>query len=124
MKFLKKYSVFSRSQLVPIKTGGFRSFFHKAKKLGQLLFISIGDPGMSKLPNMPQVIDYAHSKAKNDWMDVFLCAQCCFFIGTSLGMIVLAMSFGFRLLLQICCQHAQYITLQAKTFISQRFVLM
>lgn len=56
--------------------------------------IRIGDPSMTLLPKMPQVIDYAHSEAKSDWMDVFLCAQCRFFIGTSSGMFGLALAFG------------------------------
>ena len=56
--------------------------------------VRIGDPGMSQLPEMPNVIDYAHSQAKSDWMDIFLCAQCRFFIGTSSGMCVVASSFG------------------------------
>lgn len=56
--------------------------------------LRIGDRKMSKLPAMPQVIDYAHSQAKSDWMDVFLCAQCRFMIGTSSGMCVVATAFG------------------------------
>jgi len=61
--------------------------------------IRIGDPGMSKLPSMPQVIDYAHSEVKSDWMDIFLCAQCRFMIGTSSGMCVVASSFGVPLVM-------------------------
>lgn len=56
--------------------------------------LRIGDPGMSRIPEMPQLIDYAHSDAKSDWMDIFLCAQCRFMIGTSSGMCVLASAFG------------------------------
>lgn len=56
--------------------------------------VRMGDPSMNPLPQMPQVIDYAHSHAKSDWMDVFLCAQCRFFIGTSSGLFNFAMGFG------------------------------
>jgi len=61
--------------------------------------VRIGDPTMSKLPAMPQVIDYAHSRAKSDWMDIFLCSQCRFMIGTSTGMCVVALSFGVPLVM-------------------------
>jgi putative glycosyltransferase (TIGR04372 family) len=56
--------------------------------------IRLGDPGMKPLPPLPQVIDYAHSKAKSDWMDVFLCAKCKFFIGTSSGLSSWPVLFG------------------------------
>jgi putative glycosyltransferase (TIGR04372 family) len=56
--------------------------------------IRIGDSTMTPLPEMLHVIDYAHSNTKSDWMDVFLCAQCRFFIGTSSGMFGVAMAFG------------------------------
>lgn len=56
--------------------------------------IRMGDPGMNPLPSMSRVVDYAHSDAKSSWMDVFLCAQCRFFIGTSSGLSTVAMAFG------------------------------
>ena len=49
---------------------------------------------MRPLPVMEQVIDYAHSDLRSDWMDVFLCAQCRFFIGTSSGLHLVATAFG------------------------------
>ncbi len=61
--------------------------------------IRIGDPSMTPLPEMDHVIDYARSPMKTDWMDVFLCAQCRFFIGTSSGMFVLVMAFGVPLVM-------------------------
>lgn len=74
--------------------------------------IRMGDPTMKPLPPMPRVIDYAHSGVKSDWMDVFLCAQCRFFIGTSSGLFIFAMTFGSPIVatnfLPTCC--AYYLT--------------
>ncbi|MEZ2225964.1 TIGR04372 family glycosyltransferase [Microcoleus sp.] len=56
--------------------------------------IRMGDSTMQSLPAMNQVIDYAHSQVKSDWMDVFLCAQCRFFIGTSSGLCMVPEVFG------------------------------
>lgn len=56
--------------------------------------IRIGDPSMTPLPEMANVIDYALSDFKSDWMDIFLCAQCRFFVGTSSGMWGVATTFG------------------------------
>lgn len=56
--------------------------------------VRMGDPTMKPLPKMPRVIDYAYSKSKSDWMDVFLCAQCRFFLSTSSGLYTIALAFG------------------------------
>ncbi len=56
--------------------------------------IRMGNPTMTILPPMPQVIDYAHSDARCDWMDVFLWARCRFFIGTQSGPQLVPPSFG------------------------------
>lgn len=67
---------------------------------------------MKPLLQMSRVIDYAHSNVKSDWMDVFLCAQCRFFVGTSSGLFVFAMTFGVPVVatnfLPSCC--AYYLT--------------
>lgn len=47
--------------------------------------IRMGEPSMPPLPSMPQVIDYAHSEIRSDWMDVFIWARCRFFIGSRSG---------------------------------------
>jgi putative glycosyltransferase (TIGR04372 family) len=56
--------------------------------------IRMGDAGNSRLPEILHVIDYAHSAVKSDDMDIFLCSQCRFFIGTSSGLYTVAMAFG------------------------------
>lgn len=47
--------------------------------------IRLGDPSMMPLPSMPNVWDYCHSSERCDWMDIFLCSQCRFLIGSSSG---------------------------------------
>jgi putative glycosyltransferase (TIGR04372 family) len=56
--------------------------------------IRMGDPLMKPMQAMPQVIDYAQSKHRSDWMDVFLCAACRFFIGTQSGLGHVPTTFG------------------------------
>lgn len=48
--------------------------------------IRMGDPSMPRLPPRNGVVDYAHGPQKADWMDVFLCGTCRFYIGTSSGL--------------------------------------
>lgn len=56
--------------------------------------IRMGDASMSKLPAMEHLIDYAHSDLKHDWMDVFLCASCRFFLGSNSGLSWVSTVFG------------------------------
>ena len=56
--------------------------------------IRMGDPSMKPLPAMKQVIDYAHTDVKSDWMDVFLGASCRFFLGTNSGLNCIPCIFG------------------------------
>jgi putative glycosyltransferase (TIGR04372 family) len=56
--------------------------------------IRLGDASMKPLPPMPQVIDYALSPAKCDWMDVFLLGAARFMIGTSSGPTTVSYTFG------------------------------
>jgi len=56
--------------------------------------IRMGDPDMTRLPDMPRVFDYCHSDLRSDWMDVFIASQCRFMIGTSSGPAYLPTLFG------------------------------
>jgi putative glycosyltransferase (TIGR04372 family) len=58
--------------------------------------IRMGDSSMPPLPPMPRVVDYAHSPYKKDWMDVFLCATCWFYVGTSSGLGYVPNLYGMR----------------------------
>lgn len=56
--------------------------------------IRMGDPSMKPLRRMKQVIDYAHTDAKSDWMDVFLSTSCRFYLGTNSGLNCIPCLFG------------------------------
>ncbi len=56
--------------------------------------IRVGDNSMKPLPPMPKVIDYAHHEIKSEFMDIFLCAACKCFIGTSSGLALVPGVFG------------------------------
>ena len=48
--------------------------------------IRMGNTSMPPLPERHGVVDYAHGQHRSDWMDVFLCATCRFYVGTSSGL--------------------------------------
>jgi putative glycosyltransferase (TIGR04372 family) len=56
--------------------------------------VRMGDPTVKRAPPMHGVIDYAHSASRSDWMDVYLCASCRFFLGNSSGLYLLSAVFG------------------------------
>ena len=56
--------------------------------------IRVGERSSKPLPQFDGVIDYANSPFKSDSMDVFLCANCRFFLGNSSGLYLLASIFG------------------------------
>lgn len=56
--------------------------------------IRMGEPSMPAIPEMPNVIDYARSPHKSDWMDIYLCAAGRFFIGSSAGILLVPQLFG------------------------------
>lgn len=56
--------------------------------------IRMGDSTTRPIPSMERVIDLPRIKEREDWMDVFLCASCQFFLGSSSGLLFLANVFG------------------------------
>ena len=56
--------------------------------------VRMGDPSMTSLPQLPNVLDYCHSEIRSDWMDVFLAAKSRFFIGTPSGVCYVAQDYG------------------------------
>jgi len=56
--------------------------------------IRMGDPTMKPISKKDHVIDYAHLNIKSDWMDIFLCTNCKFFLGSQSGLVDLSAIFG------------------------------
>ena len=56
--------------------------------------VRLGDSTMAPLPAMANVVDYALSAERSDWMDVFLAASCRFILATTSGMMVVGLNFG------------------------------
>jgi len=56
--------------------------------------IRMGDPTMRRIPPTERVIDYPHLDARSDWMDIFLCGSCKFFLGSASGLVQVAGVFG------------------------------
>ena len=56
--------------------------------------VRIGDPTMTPLPSTDRVVDYVHSEARADWMDIFLMGGCRFMIASPSGPMAVALLFG------------------------------
>jgi putative glycosyltransferase (TIGR04372 family) len=56
--------------------------------------VRMGDPSMTPLAPMPQVVDYAHDPERAPWLDLYLVASARFFLGTSSGLLGVAAAFG------------------------------
>lgn len=56
--------------------------------------IRMGDPSMTRLPQFDRVVDYAHHPLRSAEMDLFLCASCRFFLGSSSGLFIVSSVFG------------------------------
>jgi putative glycosyltransferase (TIGR04372 family) len=56
--------------------------------------VRIGDPTMEPLPQLPQVIDYAHHSMKCERLDVILCAKARFILGNTSGIALVCSAFG------------------------------
>lgn len=48
--------------------------------------IRVGDKSMTPLAREEGIVDYAQSELKSEFLDIFLCAACKFFIGTNSGL--------------------------------------
>jgi putative glycosyltransferase (TIGR04372 family) len=55
-----------------------------------------GDPSMTPIPPREQVIDYATSPHRSPEIDIYLCAECAYFVGTNSGFSVIPPIFGKR----------------------------
>ena len=85
--------------------------------------IRMGDPGMTPSPPMDHVVDYAHSDAKSDWMDIFLCSQCRFLVGTSSGVHTISSAFGVPVVMTNCLPAAAMYQFCAKDIFIPRLCL-
>lgn len=56
--------------------------------------IRIGDKSMKSIPDMENVIDYAHHPIKSDRLDIILCASCKFMLGSTSGISLVSNIFG------------------------------
>jgi len=56
--------------------------------------VRMGDSRSQPLPSIKGLIDYPRSAEKSDWMDVFLCAECRFFLGANSGLHFVSNIFG------------------------------
>ena len=66
----------------------------KALRDRGIIGVRMGDPTMPPLSAVDGVVDYAHSPLRSEWMDVFLCASCEFFLGNSSGLYLVSLAFG------------------------------
>jgi putative glycosyltransferase (TIGR04372 family) len=72
----------------------------------------MGDPSMTTLPEMPQVIDYAHREdIRSDLMDIFLGATCRFLIGTASGYLDVPGYFGVPIIFTNCSMSTPYFNM-------------
>ena len=56
--------------------------------------IRLGDAKAPAIPALPRLFDYARCADREEWLDVYLCADAAFYWGTSSGPISLAWAFG------------------------------
>ena len=56
--------------------------------------IVMGDPTMGPTPKIKNLIDYAHHPIRCDWLDLYIAANCRFFLGTASGAFYMSSIFG------------------------------
>lgn len=83
-------------RIEPLRNADIRNYFKAMEAIVKRggWVVRVGDELMQPLPKMERVIDYVHSGFKSDWMDVFLCGECRFFLGSHSGLYNLACVFG------------------------------
>lgn len=64
--------------------------------------VRLGDKTMTPLAGLQGVFDYAHSDIKSAEMDLFLCAEARFFVGTTSGLTTAVQALGTPMLLVNC----------------------
>jgi len=69
--------------------------------------VRLGDPTMRQLPDMPQVVDYAHHELRSDWLDVFLLGAAKFVLGTTSGPTPVAATFGTPVIMTNMVPHGE-----------------
>lgn len=72
----------------------------------------MGYPGITKMPKIDGLIDYANSEIKSEVMDLFLGATCKFCIGTSSGYYAIPKIFSVPILLVDSPVHETYFSLK------------
>lgn len=56
--------------------------------------VRMGDASAAPVPEIPGLVDYARHPLRSDWLDVYLSANCSFFLGNTSGAFAMASVFG------------------------------
>ncbi|MBS1217280.1 MAG: hypothetical protein H6R21_413 [Proteobacteria bacterium] len=56
--------------------------------------VRMGDPSMSRMSDIPGLVDYAHHPLRSPRLDIVLCARARFFLGNSSGLALVSSVFG------------------------------
>jgi putative glycosyltransferase (TIGR04372 family) len=89
-----------------LRNADIRSYFKAVREITARggWVVRLGDPTMTRLPEMERVIDYAHSRYKSDLMDIYLIKQCSVYIGSQSGIWDVAALFQKPLLMPNMCE--------------------
>jgi putative glycosyltransferase (TIGR04372 family) len=79
--------------------------------------LRMGDSNMRPIETMDYVVDYAHSPIRSEFMDVFCCAQCRFYIGTNAGLMAFPEIFNVPMI------QTNYVSMTARARASNQIVL-
>ncbi len=89
----------------PQRSAQIRDYFPAIDLITQqgIWVVRLGDPSMSPLPPLRNVVDYAHSGLRSPEVDVYLAARCRFMIGTTSGLMYMPHAFGTPTLITNYC---------------------